>query len=158
MNTLMKKTNGNSAMPATSFSGMVDKLFQNNLNRILEDDFWGFKGLERAVNVPVNVRQTDKTYELEVVAPGHTKSDFKINVAGETLTVSLEHKEENNQEHEEQGWLRKEYRKQSFSRSFGINETIDANKITARYSDGVLHVTLPKKEEAQSLTRNIEIE
>ena len=73
------------------------------------------------------------------------------------LTVSFEHKEENNQENENEGWLKREYRHQSFSRSFSLDDTIDANKISAKYQDGVLHLSLPKKEGAQKISKNIEI-
>jgi HSP20 family protein len=158
MNTLMKKNSSNGNMPATTFSGMIDKLFQSNVNRYLDDNFWGFNGLEQKVSVPVNLRETNKSFELEVVAPGHAKEDFKINVNGDTLSVSLEHKEEKNQQNTDEGWLRKEYRKQSFSRSFSIDDTIDTSKISAKYNDGILHLSLPKKEGTQPLTRNISIE
>jgi HSP20 family protein len=154
MNTIMKKTNGN--VPAATFSGMVDKIFQNNLSRFFDDDFWGFNGVERSVNVPVNIRETDKSYELDLVAPGLKKEDFKVNLNGEVLTVSFEH-EEKNEQADNGGWLRKEYKARSFSRSFTLDETLDAGKITAQYSDGILHLTLPKKEGAQSVSRTIEI-
>jgi len=155
MNTLMKRTNGN--MPATTFSGLVDRLFQNNVNRFFDDDFWGFNGLPQNVNAPVNIRETDKSYELQLVAPGLKKDDFKVNVSGDLLTVSFEQKEERNQENKEEGWLRKEYQKRSFVRSFSLDDAIDANKIDATYADGVLHLTMPKKEGAQSISRTIEI-
>jgi HSP20 family protein len=157
MNTLMKRTNGNGNVPAPTFSGMVDKIFQDNLSRFFDDDFWGFNGLNREVNVPVNVRQTDKSYELEVVAPGLKKEDFKINVSGDMLTVSFEHQEENNQQSKEEGWLRKEYKMRSFSRSFNLDDTIDVNKIAAKYNDGILQLSLPIKEGAKPISRTIEI-
>ena len=144
-------------MPATTFSGLVDKIFQNNVNRLFDDDFWGFTNVARNVNVPVNVQETDKSYELELVAPGLRKEDFKVNLHGDTLTVSFEHQEEQNQEDKQGNWLRREYRKQSFSRSFNLDEAIDAGKINAQYTDGILHLTLPKKEGEQPLTRTIEI-
>ncbi len=157
MNTLMKRNNGNGNLPATSFSGMVDKIFQDNLNRFFDDDFWGFGGLDRSVNVPVNVRQTDKSYELELVAPGLKKEDFKINVNGDMLTIGFEHQEDNNQQNKDEGWLRKEYKMRSFSRSFSLDDTIDVSKATAKYADGILHLSLPKKEGAQTISRTIEI-
>lgn len=155
MNTLMKRTNGN--MPASTFSGLVDRLFQNNVNRILDDDFWGFNGVSQNVNVPVNIRETGKSYELQLVAPGLKKEDFKVSVGDNMLTISFEQKEEHNQENKEEGWLRKEYQKRSFTRSFTLDEVIDANKIDAKYADGILHVTLHKKEGAQAVSRTIEI-
>jgi HSP20 family protein len=154
----MKRSNGNGNVPAaTGFSGMVDKIFQDNLSRFFDDSFWGFSGLDRSVEVPVNVRQTDKSYELEVVAPGLKKEDFKINVSGDMLTVSFEHQEENKQEGKEEGWLRKEYKMRSFSRSFNLDDTIDVNKIAAKYSDGILQLSLPIKEGAKPISRTIEI-
>lgn len=157
MNTLMKKTNGNGNMPATTFSGLVDKIFQNNVNRVFDDDFWGFSNVSQNVSVPVNAKETDKSYELELVAPGLKKEDFKINVHGDTLNVSFEHQEEQSQQNKAEGWLRKEYQKRSFTRSFSLDEAIDANKINAKYSDGILHLSLPKKEGTQTVSRTIEI-
>jgi len=157
MSNIMKKGNG-SDMPAPStFTGYVDRLFQDNLNRFFHDDFWGFSGLQQQNNVPVNIRETDKNYELNLVAPGLKKEDFHLDVSDDMLTVSFEHKEENSKENKEQGWLRREYRMQSFNRSFNLDNTVDANKITAEYHDGVLRLTLPKKDGARKMSRSIEI-
>ena len=158
MNTLMRKTNGNGNLPGTSFSGIVDKIFQDNLTRFFDDDFWGYRGLEHNTQVPANIRETGTSYELELVAPGLKKEDFKVNVTGEQLTVSLEHQEENNQENTKEGWVRREYNTRSFTRSFNLGEKVEAGKITAEYTNGILYLTLPKKESAQSLTRAIEIQ
>ena len=156
MTSIMKRGNGNSNVP-TTFTGLVDQLFQDNLNRFFNDDFWSPGGANRYTQVPVNIRETDKTYEMELVAPGLKKEDLKLNVSDDMLTISFEHKEENKQESEGEGWLKREYRHQSFSRSFNVGDTIDVNKITARYQDGILHLSLPKKEGAQKISRNIQI-
>ena len=156
MTSIMKRENGGSDVP-TTFSGLVDQLFQNNLNRFFNDDFWSLGGVNRSTQVPVNIRETDKTYEMELVAPGLRKEDLKLNVSDDMLTISFEHKEENKQNNEQEGWLKREYRHQSFSRSFNVGDTIDVNKISARYQDGILHLTLPKKEGAQKISRNIEV-
>src|SRR5258708_6333042 len=112
MSSLIKRGNGHDVMPEPStFTGLVDRLFQNNLNRFFHDDFWG-GGLQHQSNVPVNVRETDKDYQLELVAPGLKKEDFHLDISDNMLTVSFEHKEENNKENKDQGWIRKEYRKQ----------------------------------------------
>lgn len=158
MNTLMKRANPGSNVPSTGFSAMVDKIFQENLSRFFDDGYLGLGGMNRESNVPVNIRQTGKTYELEVIAPGLRKEDFKINLNGDLLTVGFEHREENNQGGKEEGWLRKEYKMRSFSRSFNLDDTIDVNKIAAKYSDGILQLSLPIKEGAKPETRTIEIE
>jgi HSP20 family protein len=153
MTNIIKKEN---ARPAT-FGSVVDQLFQQNLDRWFNDESWGFNGLQHRTTVPVNLRETDKTYELELVAPGLQKQDFQLNFSGDTLTVSFEHKEENTQQ-DNQRWLRREYRKQSFARTFNIDETVDVDKASARYDNGVLQLTLPKKEHAQRISRTIDIQ
>ena len=155
MTSIMKRDTGNSNMP-TTFSGLVDQLLQDNLSRFFNDD-WGIGGISQPIRVPVNIRETDKTYEMELIAPGLKKEDLKINCTNDLLTVSFEQKQENNQGSEQEGWLKREYMHQSFSRSFNLNDTIDANKIAAKYEDGILRLTLPKKEGAQRVSKNIEI-
>ncbi|MCD6062202.1 MAG: Hsp20/alpha crystallin family protein [Flavipsychrobacter sp.] len=155
MTSVMKKSNGNT--PA-SFTGLVDQIFQNNLSRFFEDDFWGFNGVNRRSTVPLNIRETDRSYEMELVAPGLKKEDFRISVTGDMLTVSFEHKEEANEQDRNKGWLRKEYRVQSFTRSFNLDDTVDVNGISADYRDGILHLSLPKKEDAQKISREITIQ
>ena len=154
---IIKRNNGTTTVPARQFNSWVDQLLQDNLNRFFNDDFWGFSGINQQVNVPVNLRETDKTYEMSLVAPGLRKEDFRLNVTDNLLTISYEQKEEQNDQHKEQGWLRKEYRMQSFSRSFTLDDTVDVNKVSASYDNGILHLTLPKKESAQRLTKTIEI-
>jgi HSP20 family protein len=152
MTNIIKRNNGN--LPA-AFGGLVDSVFQNGMSRFFDDDFWGFKGINSRTQVPVNIRETDRTYEMEVVAPGLRKEDFSVSVKDNMLTVSFEHKDQ--QENRSEGYLRSEYRMQSFSRSFGLDDSVDAQNITARYADGILHLSVPKKEEAQKITRTIEI-
>lgn len=151
---IIRRKNGRPDLPApTSISRLVDQIFQDNLNHFFKDDLWGSNG--SAPNVPVNIRETDKAYEMEVVAPGISKEDLKLNVQGDMLTISFEHKEENKDESD--NLLRQEYRMQSFSRSFTLDDTVDVNKIDAQYTNGVLKLLLPKKESAQKISRNIQI-
>ena len=154
MTNIIKKEN---RQPAT-FGSVVDQIFHNNLSRFFEDPSWGFNGLQGRNHVPVNIRETDKTYEMEVVAPGLRKEDFQLNLAGDLLTVSFDRKEEKEEENKETGWLRKEYGRRSFSRSFTLDDTVDVQKAVARYQDGILCVSLPKKEHAQQLSRTIQIQ
>lgn len=157
MTSIMKNGNGSVAKNSLpQFDGLLDQFFHNNLNRILDDRFWGS---EQAVNsrVPVNVKDTDKTIELELIAPGLRKEDLKLQVTNDMLTIAFDHREEKEEGKEGSGYLRREYRQQSFSRSFSLNNGIDTGNISAQYQDGVLHVTLPKKEEAQRFSRTIEI-
>lgn len=159
---LMKRNkNGNGGHETTRsiapFGGLVDGVLQNPLSRFFDDDFWGFDELMRKSQVPVNVRENDKSYEMEVVAPGLKKEDFNVNVSDNTLTVSFDHKQEDKQESKDEGYLRHEYWQQSFSRSFTLDDIVDADKISATYKDGVLKVSLPKKEGVDKNTKSIDI-
>lgn len=154
---IIKRNNGSMPVHARTLSTWVDQLLNENLNRFFSDDSWGFRGIDQQVNVPVNLRETDKTYEMSLVAPGLRKEDFKLNVTNDLLTVAYEQKEEQNQENKQEGWLRNEYRMQSFSRSFTLDDTVDISRITASYDNGILHLTLPKKEFAQKLSKTIEV-
>jgi len=157
MNNIIKRENDR--RPAT-FGSVVDQIFQNNLDKFFDEDFWtpGYKGIRKSGTVPVNMKETDKSYDLEVVAPGLKKEDFQLNLEGDTLTVSFENKTEQKEENKDEGWVRQEYRRQSFSRSFALDDTVDAGKIVARYENGILHLQLPKKEHAQKITREITIQ
>lgn len=97
------------------------------------------------VTVPsANVRETEKEYLIELAAPGLTKKDFKIEIDNGVLNISAEKEEE--KKNKENGYTRKEYSYSSFSRSFSIPENSKTEKIDAKYEDGVLKITLPKKE------------
>ncbi len=153
MNNIVKKADNR---PAT-FGSVVDELFQTNLNRFFDDRFWGFNGLQTDARVPVNIRETDTAYEVELVAPGLTKEDFHLAYTGDTLTVSFEHSEEKSEGDDKQ-WIQREYRSGSFSRSFTMDHTVDVEKATARYENGVLLLMLPKKEEAKRISRKIDVQ
>lgn len=152
---IIKRNNGSVPAPVRTLNNWADQLLQDNLNRFFNDDFWGFRGLDQQVQVPVNLRETGTAYEMSVVAPGLRKENFKLDVNNELLSISYEQKEE--AENKTDGWLRNEYRMQSFRRSFTLDDSVDVNKITAAYDNGILHLTLPKKETARKLSKTIEV-
>lgn len=134
-----------------SFNSFVDELF-SEMPVVFKNDFnkSGLQGL-----VPVNVKETGTAFELEVVAPGFAKEDFKVNLENDTLTISAERKDEVKNENEKQ--IRKEYNFKSFKRSFTLDEKIDATKIDASYINGILRLNLPKKTEVKSPATEIKI-
>lgn len=97
----------------------------------------------------VNVMENDNEYTIEVAAPGLNKEDFKVDYDNGRLTISSERK--NEKEEKEEGKItRREFSYQSFQRSFTISENaVDAEKIKANYKNGILHLTLPKREEVK---------
>lgn len=96
----------------------------------------------------VNVRESEDMYELEVAAPGMKKNDFKVELDNTILKITAEI--EDKKEEKEDNFTRREFNYQSFCRTFHLPENkVDSGKIVARYNDGILHVTLPKLEEAK---------
>lgn len=99
-------------------------------------------------NVPsANIKETEDNFGIELVAPGFKKEAFKVEVHERNLTISAEEKTES--EEKTETFLRKEYSFGSFTRSFRLPNSVDSDKIEAAYEDGVLHLTIPKKEEAK---------
>ncbi len=136
----------------STFNSLVDDLF-TELPVLFKNDF---NQTERKSYVPVNVKETEKSYQLEVVAPGFEKNDFKVNLDQSLLTISAEKKEEVKDENGRN--IRREYRFNSFKRSFTIDDKIDATRIEASYVNGVLTLNLPKKEEVKPQVTEISIQ
>ena len=103
---------------------------------------------ERRMNVPaVNITEQKDEYLVSLAAPGLKRDDFKLDVYGNMLTISSE--KEENKEEKDKRFTRKEYSYSSFSRSFTLPEEINKEKIEAKYEEGVLKISLPRKEEAK---------
>lgn len=95
------------------------------------------------VNVPsVNIRETPTEYILDVAAPGLKRTDFKIEVEDNALTISAEKEEE--EKEKENGYTRQEYSYGSFSRCFTLPEDVKEGAIEAKYNNGILTVSVPK--------------
>ena len=125
--------------------------FKPAIARGFFDDFFNgtvsdFMGSDYGMTIPaVNVRETEEGYFLELAVPGLTKEDFNISVEKNLLLVSSE--KETSSESEEGKIRRKEFNYSSFRRSFHLPKSVDKDKIEAKYDNGVLNLTLPKKEE-----------
>ena len=106
----------------------------------------------------VNISESNDSYDVEVAAPGMDKKDFQITLDGNFLTISSS-KQQQQEEKKEGKYTRREFSYQSFKRSFELpKEVVDESKIQARYENGLLHLTIPKKEEVkQKAPRMIEI-
>lgn len=98
----------------------------------------------------VNVKESNDDFQIEVAAPGMTRDDFKVELDNNVLTISSEREEKNEEKDEKGNYTRREFSYQSFQRSFSLPESkVLGDKISARYSDGILYVTVPKCEEAK---------
>ena len=107
--------------------------------------------LGRTMNIPaVNITEDTNGYQVALAVPGMKKSDFKIGLEGDMLTISSE--KEERKEEKDVKFTRNEYNFSSFSRSFTLPAEIDQEKIEASYEDGVLKIALPRKAEMKKLT------
>ncbi len=113
-------------------------------------------GNEQLVVPAVNIIENDKEVKIDVAAPGLSKKDFEISVENNTLTISA-HKEVEKVE-EGTNIVKKEFGYENFQRSFTLPEELfDVENIKASYKNGVLEITIPKKEEEQKKVKKIQI-
>lgn len=129
-----------------------------SFNNLLSDLFPPVPSLYREdakLATPVNIKETENEFVVELVAPGFLKEDFDVKLEGETLTISAEKKEDTKSEKE--NVIRNEYRFNSFQRSFTMDDQVDAENISAQYICGVLTLNLPKREEVKPATKQIAI-
>ena len=133
-------------------------LFDDFLNRDIFN--WGLTNFsDTDTTIPaVNIKETADNYEVEVAAPGMTKKDFRLQLEGNMLTISSE-KTVEKEDKQDVRYTSREFSYQSFSRTFNLQkDVVDTEKIQAKYEDGVLHLLIPKKENAkQQQPRLIEV-
>jgi HSP20 family protein len=99
----------------------------------------------------VNIKETKKEFSIEFAAPGFTKKDFKIDIDQDVLTISAEKEHEEHEEND--NFTRREFSYNSFSRSFTLPQTVSGEKIDAHYNNGILKLSVPKKEVSKTLTK-----
>ncbi len=135
-------------MSLVKFSNQMPSLF----DRFLENDLfdWSNRNYSNTdTTLPaVNIKEGEDGFEVEMSAPGLDKKDFNVELNNNVLTISSEKKTENETKEGEQ-FTRREFSYQSFSRSFTLPETVESEKIKAKYDNGILKLNIPKKEEAK---------
>lgn len=138
-----KENSGNSL--TTGLSDIFESMFN--------DSFISDRMISR---VPaVNVSESENDYHIEMAAPGLQKQDFKINLDRNILTVSVEQQMQSDTGNKQ--YTKREYAYNSFVRSFALPDSADDAHIDATYTDGVLNISVAKKEEAKRQVRQIEI-
>ncbi|WP_347158686.1 Hsp20/alpha crystallin family protein [Pontibacter chitinilyticus] len=136
MSLVKSKRNG-----VTPMSSMLTDVL--DLDRFFEDNAF-FKGMKKVPST--NIKEKDDRFEIELAVPGMDKKDFKVEVNDTILTVSAEQTEA---KHEEKAhYTRREFSYTSFARSFELPASVKSDTIQAAYENGILMLTLPKKEEA----------
>ena len=129
---------------SNQFPGLFDRFFEGDLfdwsNRNFSDT--------NTTLPSVNIRENEEGFEVEVAAPGFSKEDLKIDLSNGLLTISSEKKVEN-ETRDGENFTRREFSYQSFSRSFTLPNIVNSDKIAAKYENGILRISIPKKEEAK---------
>lgn len=145
-------------MTYVKFNRPAVKTFDSFLNNILNEVPAPERYLDQGNGFnfpPVNISETKDLYELEFNVPGRNKADFKITVDKNILTVSFDKKEENKDENKKQ--VKIEFTLQPFKRSFTLDEKILSENIAAKYENGLLVLSLPKKEEVKVEAKQISV-
>ena len=131
----------------------VNPFFNDVFDSILNDSFLNDRSSNRTP--AVNVAETENEFQIELAAPGLKKEDFKINLDKNVLSVSSEKKAENVEEGKK--FSKREYSYNAFTRSFTLPETADHANISAEYTDGILKLSVAKREEAKFQSREIAV-
>ena len=127
----------------------------HSFSKLLADDFPSFFGGMEAHGLrspAANIKETEQAYEIHLSVPGWQKSDFSVAVEKSVLSVSAK------KETSDEQFQRREFGTASFKRSFTLPEIADTENITAKYDNGILLLTIAKKEQAAPSKKEIEIQ
>ncbi|SRR5258706_15890570 len=134
-----------------SFFPTIPSLFEDVFTRDWFDSSLATLSTSGATLPDANVMETNDEFKIEVAAPGMKRDDFKVELDNNVLTISSQREDSREEKDEKGNYTHREFSYQSFRRSFSMPENkVDGEKISARYADGILYVTVPKKEEAKT--------
>ena len=127
----------------TVTKSLVDELF----NSFLRNDYEENNVEDCRCRPATNVYEDEKEFRLELLLAGFKKEDVQLHLNNDLLTVKVDRQDEENNETDDK-YTRREFGAFNFERQFKVPKTVAADKITANFEDGVLKLTLPRKEEA----------
>ncbi len=135
---------------------------QNNWLPSIFSDLFDNEFMTRAntTTPAINVKETEKAYAVEVAAPGMDKKDFSVRIDEDNnLIISLEKKEEHEENEKDVLYLRREFAYSKFEQTMILPDNVDKEKIKATMGNGVLKIELPKlsDKEIKKAQRTIEI-
>ncbi len=129
----------------------------NIMDELMKDDCHGGR-TEKSIRYsapPVNVKETENGYDIEIAAPGFEKDELKVAVDKSTLTISSTREEKSIKK--DLNYLKKEFGKNSFNRSFELPENSETEKIEASHKNGILFIKIPKKAIIQIPVQEVEV-
>jgi len=117
------------------------------LRRFLGEDYESWSDQNFSSTPQVNIKESADDFVIEIAAPGFEKEDFEIQLDKNHLLVSAHKKENEPHMNKEEYYIRKEFNYQEFQHTFSLSEWVLKHKIDAAYNNGILQITIPKKEE-----------
>ncbi|HCA72257.1 MAG TPA: hypothetical protein DHW78_07910 [Ruminococcaceae bacterium] len=131
-------------------AGLFD--FFNHMN----DDF--FNSVENDFSpCRTDIRDEGDKYVVDAELPGFKKDEIHVSIENDCMTLAAQHKDDREEKDQKSNYIRRERRMSSLSRSFDISG-INADGITAKFENGVLSMTLPKKAENKPLPKQVTIQ
>ncbi|MGB0402830.1 MAG: Hsp20/alpha crystallin family protein [Salibacteraceae bacterium] len=130
--------------------------FPTLMNDLLNPELFD-KPVKPEFSPAVNIRENEGGFVLELAAPGYAKSDINLEVKNKTLTISSTKEEIKEEKKEDDNYTRKEFGITSFSRSFNLPEDVDRDGITAKYNEGILVLSIPRKPDEEKKVKQIQI-
>mgnify|MGYP000147358076 CR=1 FL=1 len=128
--------------PSTTLTNVLNDVFKNNFGELLNADF--------SANRPaVNIFENENAFGIELAVPGLNKDDFEIKIEKDQLLVSSKKDTSDENKDSKMKFRRREFNFSTFKKSFHLSDQINKEKINAAYENGVLRITLDKKEEAK---------
>jgi|TARA_B110000008_G_C16751783_1_gene476969 HSP20 family protein len=127
----------------TWFPSLMDEFINTN---------WNVNSMRHSnLNPAVNIKESDKSYCLDIAAPGLNKDNIEVSYENKILSIEVvnSNKDLNTE------YNRFEFDYNSFKRSFKLPDSIELSKIDASYLNGVLSISLPKKKEAQTQPKKL---
>ena len=138
--TLVKRNSG--------YAPLFSNFFDDFLTRDLFDNNWLSTSLTGTTIPKVNIEESDDEFRVEMAAPGMNKDDFRVELNNNVLTISSEVSKEDDEN--SSNYSRREFSYQSFERSFNLPDSAEMEKIQAKYTNGILNLVIPKREEAKT--------
>ena len=132
-------------LPTREFKSMFPSFVDEFFGRDLLNNF--FETRTGVTTPAVNIIEGKDDFKIEVAAPGLDKKDFKIDIDNDMLSISAE--KESRVKEDEDNYVRREFGYTSFRRTFTLPDSVNADKIKATHKDGILQITIPKREEAR---------
>ncbi|UKK74530.1 Hsp20/alpha crystallin family protein [Segatella bryantii] len=135
---------------------------QNWLNNWFDDSFFDTDLMPRinATAPAVNVRENEKSYIMDIAAPGLKKEFVRLDLDNDgNLNIAIENKLEHKQENKKEHYIRREFSYSNYQQAYTLPDDVDKDKISAKVENGVLEILLPKlnpKDEPRS-TKKIEV-